>query len=274
MPDCSCTADGTLLLDVTDPTCKTDYLCYFEEANGPYYCESGEVFDSNIGVCIIDDGSFVCTPIECPLLGGCNCKCDASAHPSVTVIADRYDCSVYYMCNADDTVGHPYICPGSTSLFDGTQCQEDLTRCCSCRPYCPRELYFVNGEASYLVPDMTDCTKAFVCLEEYVIPDLQITCPAGEHFDLLVSDCSMTAPCLIMCANTVDSFTCQAHGSFPKCPQLCSPEYYYCSSEDIGHVVDPSHCPEDQYFHLNLHGCVFESDCDSYPPVTVAARLR
>lgn len=287
VPDCTGQPDGKALPDITDTTCRSYFLCFMEQANGPEYCEVGEVFNgeaTNYPPC--KEGE-ACTPDPvCPdySSGSCSFTC---ASPVTTTpgpaplghtsgisratkkMADHYDCSVYYECNREQP-GDPETCPESTPFFDGSECQNNASVCCSCKPYCPRP--FITGETFYYVPDMADCTKAYVCLEPYVVPEIDVDC-SPQNFDVIISDCSSTAPCITFCTNVVgsngciDIYTCPSYGYFAKCPQLCSQEYYYCDNAHIDNIVSPTTCADGKYFNPNSQNCVAGPDCP-YPLVT------
>ncbi|XP_045619745.1 peritrophin-48 [Procambarus clarkii] len=247
--DCSGVADGHMVPDPTN--CRQFYFCVGEEPTAEAFpCDDGMVFDSAESKCVVGDTcSNICST--------CSYECPDSPEPP-PYFSDRYDCKIYYDCGSKGQ----HSCPNDNQFFDGSHCQSDESKCCSCKPYCSEsDLY--GG-----VIDPTNCKRYFFC-SEIGIPEYSTECVSG-NFDLISGTCSDTAPCLTYCTNVVgpdgciDRYTCEVLGNHAKCPQRCDPHYYHCSSSNMGQVVTASSCSSGQYYHPDTGLCVTGANCP-YP---------
>lgn len=244
---------------VADPLdCHKFYACIDGEPMGPLDCQEDEYFDPTEADCVLA-GPEECEPI-CPPVSGGGC---AFVCGSVTnrLVADRFDCSSYYDCSDSDTI---ITCDDETPFFDGEKCQTDESKCCHCQPYC------YAGDKGQEVIDPMDCTKYYLCMEDNSVPEFSGSCSAG-NFDPFRGACSVTAPCVTLCTNVVNSegcidvFTCHEEGFFPACPSRCDPRSYYCDSNDMCSIVVTDTCGGDNVFHPDVGHCVHPDDCP-YPP--------
>lgn len=254
--NCNGLPDATLIPDPLD--CRQYYICSAEEELGPFSCDPDQIFSEADQKCV--------TGADCQNICDSACVFECSVGPKVIFdrIPTRADCSSYYECSTDGTLGEKIQCPSHKPFFDGFTCQTEESECCSCKPYCSAE------DLGKFVIDPTDCTNRYLCLE-LGVPTISETCASG-NVDVMTVECSDVAPCIVLCTNVVEpdgcieKFTCEERGYFAKCPQRCSEEFYFCDDDDIGKVVEAHPClTEDQVFHPDTKRCVDPSECP-YPP--------
>uniref|UniRef100_A0A0P4X0G8 Chitin-binding type-2 domain-containing protein n=1 Tax=Scylla olivacea TaxID=85551 RepID=A0A0P4X0G8_SCYOL len=246
--DCQNCADGEMVADPED--CHRFYIC---DGNGgiittqPLECPSGMHFNATQHQCVSGNICKYCD------------RCFFECYDSITgMVPDPTDCSVYYECNGDYP-GKDQTCSATRPYFDGFRCQEEHNRCCSCHAYCD------SHHVSTFIPDPTDCRNYYYCMDAGQ-PAFGGTCDTGEFYDEEVDKCSPHAQCNTICKNFVndigciENFECVAIGFFPKCPSLCTPEYYHCTSY-TNTYIDSQSCPKGYDFHPLNHVCVPEDEC-------------
>lgn len=190
-PSCTDNQPGDHVVDPRN--CSQYYVCLDNEdpSSVPLACPPNTpYFDPSIEDCITEHSSCAanCTPPVCTM----DCVTN-------DFIPDSEDCNMYYICLPAGVAG-PIGCPPETPYFDSETelCVEDKTKCCSspCTPpIC--EIEFTQ------IPDLTDCTKFFLCLVPGPAgsPDnMNLACPPGENYDISIDDCSPSAPCIQPCA--------------------------------------------------------------------------
>ncbi|XP_063886382.1 uncharacterized protein LOC135114409 [Scylla paramamosain] len=170
------------------------------------------------------------------------CSYDCINNPILGQAADFYSCSTYRQCSGGS--GTVISCPPDNPYFDGNICQNDYTKCCSCRPECSQE----DVQLHRMVPDFSNCTNFYLCVAPG-IPDETSHghCPNG-NFDQFGKNCNSNAPCIISCSNEppdngcVTKWICEEEGYFPKCTASCDPTYFWCTASDIGQEAKPQEC--------------------------------
>ncbi|XP_063853271.1 latent-transforming growth factor beta-binding protein 4-like [Scylla paramamosain] len=243
--------------------CNSYYMCNNNVliTDDPIFCPDGNIFDLSSKNCKPDDGK--CTPY-CENSGGGNCLYTCGKNVVGFLIADPFDCSVFYECVSDGSSdvkpGPAKTCPADKPYFDGEKCGVDESACCHCRPYC------YPGDEGKKVEDPTDCRKYFFCTAEENVPSLQGECEDNKHFDLHAGKCSSTAPCMTLCRNVVDKdgcidpYTCQEIGYFPVCKSQCLQDYYHCREVSDDFAL-PETCPNGLVFNPDTLQCVKNETC-------------
>nr|XP_045600227.1 peritrophin-48-like isoform X1 [Procambarus clarkii] len=262
-PSCDGTAPGG---HVPDPTnCQKYYICL---ANGKVSdfteeCPEGQLFDADTKKCVADGGTCgLCQPV-------CKFSCSETV-PNYEVVADRTDCSTFYVCVAGNPP-HPITCSDSTPYFNGTGCTADKSQCCDgCIAYC--------SERYTQIPDPTNCTNFYFCEYEGYPEETSLYQCATGNFDENAGVCSEEATCNQPCtggggtttttegnaAHCVDTFVCQKTGYFPRCTNRCDPHYYHCTSSDISHEVQALTCSNNKVINPDTMMCVSQAECP-YP---------
>lgn len=170
---------------VADPyNCTQFYLCLEDgsPSDHPLPCDQGHFED---GTC---QGQSLCDP-PC-ITGYCDIVCKRPLH----YIADRFDCSIYYLCSVSNDALGPYTCPEDKPFFNGQSCTADQDKCCKrdCMPYC-------NATNTQII-DPTDCHNYYICLElGPAHPDYLFFCTNGWGFDIASGHCSQDAHCEVLC---------------------------------------------------------------------------
>nr|XP_053632539.1 uncharacterized protein LOC128688641 [Cherax quadricarinatus] len=172
---------------VTDPLNCTNYCLYFNDgtaADQSLPCDAGEHFDAQTSACA---SPADCTPTCKPPVYHITCN------GSLSLISDAFDCSVYYICLANDVQG-PLVCDPDRSYFNGEACVSDKEVCCtvSCTPYCPGGIV--------QVPDPTDCHRYYICTNAGPVnPDYHFQCDVGQVFDYQIGQCVTGVSCITLC---------------------------------------------------------------------------
>ncbi|XP_042860890.1 uncharacterized protein LOC122246406 [Penaeus japonicus] len=189
-PDCTGKPAGS---KVPDPmNCTQFYLCL----NGgvptdhPLWCESGEIFDEVIEDCRVGSD---CKPKCPPTTSGCHFTCNFT----YDLVSDPLNCGQYFVC-LPHGLGGPLACPEGSRYFDGEKCVDDEGACCSdkCTPFCEA--------AATQVPDPSDCTKYYICLDSGpASEDYHFQCDAGENFNIATGLCDSGASCVTICQGKV-----------------------------------------------------------------------
>ncbi|XP_063599181.1 protein psiA-like [Penaeus indicus] len=187
-PDCTGKPAGS---KVPDPkNCTQYYLCLNGEVptDHPLWCDPGEIFDTTLNECQPGSG---CTD-QCPAtVPNCHFTCDGL----YDLVSDPSSCSQYFVCLPHGL--EPFGCPAGAPYFNGESCVDDKGACCSdpCTPFCEA--------ATTQVPDPTDCTKYYICLEPGLASEeYHFTCDAGQNFNLVTGRCDSGASCVILCGGS------------------------------------------------------------------------
>ncbi|KAK3871369.1 hypothetical protein Pcinc_023481 [Petrolisthes cinctipes] len=244
---------------VHDPEdCHNYYICFNEQPipEMPLTCPDGEHFNYTTHQCVPGDECDGC--VDMSAVCHYHCKENADQYPTH---GDQFDCSTYTYCNGEDDL-ITVTCPPDTPYYDGTRCQHDESKCCSCYPYC------TLAQLGTLIFDPADCTKYYLCTD-LGIPMNSGTCPDGEYFDPNSVQCSANVPCSTpsSCFNKVrpdgciSRYTCQKFGVEAKCRTQCLKEFYSCNTDNIGHTVEPITCSGDLVFNPENNLCVPVDDC-------------
>ncbi|KAL7638841.1 UNVERIFIED_CONTAM: hypothetical protein RMT77_010375 [Armadillidium vulgare] len=190
--DCS-NGSSTLGSKVPNPeNCSQYYLCLLAgdgslyPSDNPESCSEGQYFDWNSGDCIDDEGA------SCKNL--CINLCETSCSSVTQMVADPSSCGSYFYCTDETDEGRIEApCPDDAPYFDGTQCQNDTSKCCdTCTPYC-NDIYIETR-------DPTDCTTYYLCTSRG-IPDYTDLheCDSGQYFDPDVGRCVVGDACSPLC---------------------------------------------------------------------------
>lgn len=251
-----CSHYGSALGDFTDDpfNCNMYYVCFsgFEWSSRSFPCPEGEMFDTNTKQCMAS--GYTCSEV-------CQ-KCSYScANPIIGQASNFSSCSSYLTCDGGE--GTLSVCPPENPYFDGNICQNDVNKCCSCRPECSD----ADANNHVQVPDYTNCTNFFLCVAPG-IPDLSSHghCPTG-NFNLNSGYCDDAAPCIVTCTNQiiddgcVDEFICEEEGFFPRCTNICDPTYYFCTAEDVGFPGQAYSCTNGQVLDPVAMVCIQPEDC-------------
>ncbi|XP_047484360.1 mucin-2-like [Penaeus chinensis] len=193
-PDCTGKPAGS---KVPDPrNCTQYYLCLNGEVptDHPLWCEPGEIFDTTLNECQVGTD---CTD-QCPAtVPNCHFTCNGT----YDLVSDPSSCSQYFVCLPHGLEG-PFGCPAGAPYFNGENCVDDKDTCCSdpCTPFCEA--------AVTQVPDPTDCTKYYICLEPGLASEeYHFTCDAGQNFNYVTGRCDSGASCVILCGGSTVSPT-------------------------------------------------------------------
>lgn len=186
-PDCS----GKVLGDkVINPNnCSEYYICIGDGVPTDHAvpCDAGSHFDEAVADCVANTGDPCVSP--CGGSGSCHLTCNGT----LDIVSDVTDCSQYFLCIPGGTEG-PYKCPLEHPFFDGQECGNDNTKCCSglCEAICEAP--------NTIIPDPWDCTRFYFC-DENGPPEetLHFKCPNGWNFNIQLGECSMDAQCTILC---------------------------------------------------------------------------
>ena len=205
-----------------DPlNCKNYYICYdsFLHSVYPFTCEGNQFFDIDTRSC--RESSYACTP-ECEK---CLFECSLNEFGKK---ASEVDCGIYYDCGTGKWV----TCSAGDPFFDGSICQQNEGRCCSCKPRCTSD----DAINHNMIPDHRNCTNFYLCLEPG-IPQTHGHCQSG-NFDPQERYCNTDVPCIQPCA-WGHSQCKQARASQSKRPQhgLYSSLGSSCSFRHIQPVV-------------------------------------
>ncbi|KAK4329422.1 hypothetical protein Pmani_000180 [Petrolisthes manimaculis] len=252
--DCAGCENEELVHDPQD--CHNYYMCL----NGvaipeiPLTCHDGDHFNYTTHQCVSGDECEGC--LNASPVCHYQCKEDVYQYPTH---GNQFNCSTYTNCNDNDNEIIP--CPPEAPYYDGTSCQTDESKCCSCYPYCTTAM-------GNLVLDPSDCTKFYICTD-LGIPEHFGTCKKGEYFDPMSEKCSTYVTCSTpsSCFNKVYPdgciyrYTCQKFGVEAKCRNQCLKEFYSCTTDDIGHTVEPITCSGDLVFNPKNQLCIPVDDC-------------
>lgn len=192
MPSCQVDCTGKEQGDkVPDPrNCYKYYYCLAHEvpSDASLYCpETNPVFDAITGECS--------SSAECTIT--CFKKCHTPCNNTMDYVGDPQNCSLYYVCTPSGAEG-PLECPSHLPYFDGMNCIDDPSVCCTeddlCNSFCMSE--------GTEIPYPYDCRKFYLCTG-YGPPNESnlFTCPTGELFDIYLGRCSSIAQCKTLCYN-------------------------------------------------------------------------
>ncbi|XP_069991229.1 mucin-22-like [Penaeus vannamei] len=149
--------------------------------------------------------------------------CHFTCSTPLEIINDQSSCSAFHVCFPDGPMG-PFTCPGNTYFhWESQTCVEDIGVCCSvsCTPICT--------SVGVQIPDPTDCTKFYVCIEIGQPSEaVHLTCPSGKFFDAEAQRCLADAECEVVCATDVTTTS----------PAPCTP---FCSTVGV-QIADPNDC--------------------------------
>ena len=246
-----CKTLGTHLPD--DQNCRKFYLC-MKDANGylypsPVYCGHDEVFDPIIGLC---------KKGHC---GECHLKCEFNGD----IINDRDDCNIFHHCIGNGQQTYPENCPPDNPYYDSVEktCQSDVLKCClGCKkPNCP------SSPGIIAISDPEDCRSYYLCTgqEGLPSPSQHHICPNNHIFDEPMGKCKEGSFCENICqqdtGKCVDNMICYDEGTFPKCEEICFPEYFVCKNEDIGQIGTLERCNNGLVFDPQYHQCIQPEFC-------------
>ncbi|XP_045111982.1 uncharacterized protein LOC123505034 [Portunus trituberculatus] len=241
---------------IPDPSnCKQYYFCNKDElfTTQPMKCPYAFVFKPENSSCQFEH--FCLAP--CDRIERCHYTCYPDSQHYL--VADRVDCSTYHVCSPNRTeIVETRRCTITKPFFNGIYCQENITECCNCQPYCS------NKDLGSAVVDPLDCRRYFECWV-VGIPFFVSHCPNGTYFNTTTGTCNAETTCELTCANNVGSdgciaeFVCLQVGYFPKCVTHLSRYYYYCPAAH-GKFVKASACFPGFVFLFDLQGCVPESE--------------
>ncbi|ROT81206.1 uncharacterized protein [Penaeus vannamei] len=148
--------------------------------------------------------------------------CHFTCSAPLEIINDQSNCSAFHVCLPDGP--KPFTCPGNTYFhWESQTCVEDIGVCCSvsCTPICT--------SVGVQIPDPTDCTKFYVCIEIGQPSEaVHLTCPSGKFFDAEAQRCLADAECEVVCATDVTTTS----------PAPCTP---FCSTVGV-QIADPNDC--------------------------------
>ncbi|XP_018008406.1 latent-transforming growth factor beta-binding protein 2 [Hyalella azteca] len=201
------------------------------------------------------DASGVTDIVQCPATGACagNGNCiDCAEIPGGPVYIFRDpECSSLYSC----TNG---IYSGVTSCAEGEYVSKDG----SCSPAPPTPCAAADRCTGGLCPDLTDCTRYYICDPNQVPPATgPISCPSNQYFN----------PATLLCESTsvnCDPWTqCDFTTTVPTCPKPedcnastvgnspygpCDSRYCACREVSSGsYDVVEMECPGDYVFSTN-----------------------
>lgn len=179
-PSCENVGDGEAVYDPKN--CQNFYVCQNgEPSEPPLSCGSNEYFDGSIGECV---------PGTC-LPSFCIPQCNYEPWRGAGYLADRTDCSKYYLYDGINT-----LIPGECNAghyFNGKDCTStDPNDCCDpCLVFCE-----TGGKT---VADPLDCEKYYYCSKDYYFPDTSISCQSHEKYNFLTAECNSVSTCLQLC---------------------------------------------------------------------------
>ena len=234
--------------------CDMYYVCFGwnDWSKISFSCPEGEKFDTTTKTCM-KEGYTCSDPCQ-----KCSYECN---NPVMGQAALFYNCSVFMECSGNS--GTVAACPPDSPYFDGNVCQDDFSKCCSCKPECSKN----DAQNHLMIPDYSNCTNFYLCVASG-IPDETSHghCPSG-NFDPNLGSCSNSAPCNTLCTNgppvdsCVDEWVCEKKGYFPRCPEKCDPDYFECSRDDIGNKGHLRTCSHDQVMDPIAMMCVPPENC-------------
>ncbi|KAK7083050.1 hypothetical protein SK128_005615 [Halocaridina rubra] len=249
--DCTGRPDFT---KVADPfNCTNYYICLYEEPSPiSIPCHEGEFFEAGDCVPMINPCGPSCAP-------GASCSLTCDPKSPGGFINDPFSCNIYYECVVGGLISS--VCSESEPHFDSTsgKCVNDPSLCCApiCTPYC--------YEKETLIPDPTDCTKFYICLDTGTpLEKYRMSCDEGKVFDVPLGMCTTTGVCQVLCPETattedtgknngttttsttpgtdqthttpstvtdgcVDYYICKAMGLIAQC-LTCQPQYFNCTT--------------------------------------------
>lgn len=251
-----CSHYGSALGNLADDPfhCDMYYVCLsgFEWSPYSFPCPEGEQFDTVTKQCMAD--GYVCSDV-------CQ-KCSYScSNPIISQASNFSSCGTYLKCDGGD--GTLTVCPPENPYFDGSTCQSDVSKCCSCRPECSES----DASNHLLLPDYANCTNFYLCVAPG-IPDHTSNghCTTG-NFNAVTGSCDEAAPCNPTCSNgpteggCVDQLICEEVGYFPRCTDKCDPIYFYCTASDIGSSVPGIRCTNDYVVNPITVMCIPPEEC-------------
>lgn len=247
---CANSTDGGHVAHPYD--CQAYYECSTLNGTELHYCAEGEYYHNITGECHIDRG-------ECRAEFKAHSKCTYGQHGK-SLSHERY-CNIYFACVSGLPI--PAMCPAGNHfnsavgrcVFDPvSNCEQgslsEITINIKSEDICK------NLSDGNHLPDMTDCTKYYVCIAGM---ELKKQCPSGAYFDteqhLCVPDdgsCPYiikTEPDLLIVPP--EPSVCEGkHGNMMTDLLNCN-EFYVCINGKLRH----ERCYTNYYFNSSILQC-------------------
>ncbi|XP_037786301.1 mucin-5AC-like [Penaeus monodon] len=190
--------------------------------------------------------------------------CHFTCRDTLEMINDQNSCSAFRVCLPDGPLG-PVTCPGNTFFhWESQTCVEDSGVCCSvaCTPICT--------SAGVQIPDPTDCTRFYVCIETgQPSEDAHLTCPSGTSFDAEAQRCLADVECEAVCAPGVTTTSaapctpfCSTTGVQIADPNDCT-KFYICIQQGFPDEDVHGSCRPTEHFDPETGRCAEGGECES-----------